>query len=45
MFGDVQGERGGVIGSERVRDMRSPAGGCRAGLDVHGVVGVQILLI
>jgi hypothetical protein len=39
MFGDVRGERGGVIGGERVRDMRSPVGGCRARLDVHSVVG------
>jgi hypothetical protein len=40
---DVQRERGGVIGDERVRDMRNPAGRPPGGVAAHGVGGVLIL--
>jgi hypothetical protein len=44
LFRDVQHERVGVIAGGRVRDMKDPAGRCRAGCGVHGVGGVLILL-
>jgi hypothetical protein len=44
VFRDAQRERGGVVSGERVRDSGSPARRCRAGLGVHGVGGVLILL-
>jgi hypothetical protein len=43
LFCDVQRERDGVIGGERVRDMKDPAGRLPAGFGVHGVGGVLIL--
>ena len=45
MFRDAQRECGGVVGGERVRDMKGPAGRLPGGAGGHGVAGVLILLI
>jgi hypothetical protein len=37
---DIQDDRGGVIGDERVRDVKGPARRSRAGPGVQGVAGM-----
>jgi hypothetical protein len=44
VFRDVQRERHGASGGERVRDMKGPAGRLPGGAGVHGVAGMLILL-
>ena len=43
VFRDVLRERGGVAEGEHVRDMRNPAGRCRAGFGAQGVGGLLSL--